>query len=232
MTAEFSTVGLTVYDALYGRKSVRAFLPDPVPRPAIERILAAAARAPSGNNVQPWRVRVLQGAARDRLVAAVLAFRAAHPSQESWGYQYYPSQWRQPYLARRRKVGWDMYGLLGIAKTDTEAMRRQMDLNFRFFDAPVGLLFTVDKHLELGSWIDCGMFVQSVALAAQAEGLGTCLQAAWVAHADIVGQTVGLGEDERLVCGMALGHPDANAPVNRLVTERAALEEFVIFEDA
>lgn len=204
---------LDVHEALRQRKSIRAFRPDPVPRATLERILAAAARAPSGTNIQPWQVRVLTGAALARLIDAVLAFRTANPGVENWAYPYYPKKWKEPYLARRRKVGWDLYGLLGITRADSEKIAAQHNRNFRFFDAPVGLIFTIDSELERGSWLDYGMFVQSVLLAAQAEGLGTCAQACWVGHADIVASTLGFAANEQLVCGVALGFADADAPV-------------------
>ena len=222
---------LDVFEALYQRKSIRAFLPDPVPRASVERILAAAAHAPSGTNTQPWHVRVLTGAARQRLVDAVLAFRTANPGVEHWAYSYYPKKWQEPFLGRRRKVGWDLYGLLGITRTESERIRDQHNRNFSFFDAPVGLMFTIERELELGSWLDYGMFIQSLALAAEADGLGTCLQAAWTAHADIVSSVLALPPNEQLVCGLALGYSDRNAVVNSLHTERAAVAEFATFID-
>lgn len=219
----------SVYDALYQRKSIRAFLPDPVPRPVIERILSAASRAPSGTNIQPWRVRVLSGAARQRLVDAVLAFRAAQPGVEDWGYPYYPVEWCEPYLSRRRKVGWDLYGLLGIGRSEKARIEAQQNRNFVFFDAPVGLVFSIEDVLQQGSWLDYGMFIQSIALAAQAEGLGSCIQACWVAHANVVASELAFEPNERLVCAMALGYPDRSAQVNRLSTERVALSELARF---
>ncbi len=223
---------LDVYAALHQRKSIRAFRPDPVPRAAIERILAAAARSPSGTNIQPWQVRVLTGAARARLVDAVLTFRKANPGVENWEYPYYPAKWKEPYLGRRRKVGWDLYALLGITRADKERIAAQHNRNFTFFDAPVGLIFSIDGDLERGSWLDYGMFIQSLLLAAEAEGLATCPQACWVGHADIVAETLSFAANERLVCGVALGFPDADAVVNQLCTERAPLADFVTFVDA
>jgi nitroreductase len=220
---------LSVHEALYQRKSVRAYRPDPVPRKIIERILLAAGRAPSGTNTQPWRVRVLTGKARQRLVNAVLAFRMENPSVENWGYAYYPPKWQDPYLSRRRKVGLDMYDLLGIGKGDTERMLAQQNQNFCFFDAPVGLVFSIGTMMERGSWLDYGFFIQSVALAATAEGLGNCIQASWAAHADVVESTLNFPPDEQLVCCMALGYPDPDAPINRLVTERMHLNELASF---
>ena len=168
-----------VLDAIASRRSVRAFLPTPVPRETVERILAAAARAPSGTNMQPWRVRVLTGAAKDRLSQAVL--RAAHdePDRHASEYAYYPAQFPEPYLSRRRKVGWDLYGLLGIKKGETDKMRAQHARNYVFFDAPVGMIFTIDRVLERGSWLDHGMFLENIMVAARGFGLHSCPQAAF-----------------------------------------------------
>ena len=219
------------HQTLYHRKSIRAFRSDPVSRETMERILAAAARSPSSTNTQPWRVRVLTGTARQRLTDAVLVFRAANPGVENWGYTYYPQHLGEPYLGRRRKLGWDMYGLLGITRADTDRIQAQHNRNFMFFDAPVGLIFTIDRNLERGSWLDYGLFIQSLAIAADEEGLGTCLQGAWVAHADIVASTMAFAPNEQLVCGLALGHPDLDAPVNRLCSERAPVADFAMFMD-
>ena len=219
---------MNLEDAVASRRSVRAFLPDPVPREAIERILGLAARAPSGTNIQPWRVHVLTSAARDGLVEAVCrAFDAGEAGEAE--YDYYPKEFFEPYLSRRRKVGWDLYGLLGIAKGDKAAMRAQQRRNFEFFGAPVGLMVTIDRRLGRGSWLDCGMFMQNLMLAARAEGLDTCAQAAWIAYHRIVAEKLGLHEEEMLVCGMALGRADPAAPENGLKTERAQVSEFAVF---
>ncbi|MDR2508079.1 MAG: nitroreductase [Candidatus Accumulibacter sp.] len=220
---------LGAYEALYMRKSIRAYRSSPVPRDSLERILTAAGRAPSGTNTQPWRVRVLTGNARQRLVDAVLAFRMSNPGVENWGYAYYPPKWQEPYSSRRRKVGLDMYGLLGIGKGDTGRMQEQQNRNFCFFDAPVGLVFSIGANMERGSWLDYGFFIQSIALAAVAEGLGSCIQACWVAHSDVVASALDFSPEERLVCCMALGFPDMAAPVNRLETERMSLDELALF---
>ena len=220
-----------VDEVIKSRYSCRAFLPELVSQDVVAEILSIASHAPSGTNIQPWRVRVLMGAARQRLVDAVLSFRAIHPGVEHWGYSYYPAQWQEPYLGRRRKVGWDLYGLLGINRSDTDRIRAQHNRNFMFFDAPVGLIFTIETELERGSWLDYGMFLQSVTLAAEAEGLGTCLQACWVAHADVVSNTLSFAPNEQIVCGLALGYPDQDSSVNRLITERAPVDEFVTFVD-
>lgn len=221
-----------VDDTITGRHSVRAFLPRPVPRGTLESILEVASRAPSGTNTQPWKVYVLQGHKRDLLVhdvcAAVDAVYAdptlASLYQEA--FPYYPRQWSQPYLDRRRENGWSLYGLLGITKGDKERMYAQMRRNFQFFDAPVGLIFTMDKVLEHGSLLDYGMFLQNIMLAARARGLATCPQAAWSAYGRIVLPHIGAGEQEVLLCGMALGYADTSATVNGLATPRVPASEF------
>ncbi|NMF90668.1 nitroreductase [Aromatoleum petrolei] len=210
------------------RHSIRAFLSVPVDRGTIEGLLRVAARAPSGNNIQPWRVHVVTGVKRDALVNAVCAaFDHADDSHEL-EYAYYPTEFFEPYLGRRRRSGWGLYAHLGIEKGDRERMRVQTRRNFRFFDAPVGLVFTIDRRLGQGSWLDYGMFLQNVMLAAEARGLSTCAQAAWNPYHRIISEALGLGEHEQLVCGMALGYADPDAPENALVTERAPLSEFVV----
>jgi nitroreductase len=222
---------MDVLEAMATRRSVRGFLPDPVPREAIEAILRAAARAPSGSNIQPWKVRVTVGEEKARLSAALRAAHAAGPAAPR-EYHYYPRAWREPYLARRRATGWGLYGLLGIAKGDVAAGRAQHARNFDFFGAPVGLIFTMDRDLETGSWLDVGMFLQNVMLAARGFGLDTCAQAAFCDFHDVVRRELGLAEDQVLVCGMSLGRADPAEPANRLVTARIPLAEFVAFGPA
>ncbi len=218
--------------ALLSRQSVRAFRPDPVPQAVLEQILAVAARAGSGSNTQPWKVYVLQGASRDRLVDTVCALHDAIAADPALGetyrpaYDYYAEQWFSPYLDRRRQNGWSLYGLLGIGRGDKEAMHAQHGRNFRFFDAPVGLIFTVDRALGRGALLDYGMFLQSIMLAARARGLHTCPQAAWNRFETVVLPQVGAGDHEMLVCGMALGHADGDAPVNTLRTPRETVADF------
>lgn len=215
---------LDVETAITGRRSIRRFLPDPVPREVIEDILAVAARAPSGANMQPWQVHVVTGTARRRVGAAVTA--AAARSERRPDYTYYPEEWFEPYRARRRKIGFDLYDLLGIARDDEAARAAQSRRNFLFFDAPVGLFVTVDRRLNLGSWLDCGMFLQNLLLAARAHGLETCAQASWVPYAGTVRATLGIDDGEVLLSGVALGYPDPAAPENALATERVRPADF------
>jgi nitroreductase len=220
-----------VDEAIASRRSIRAFLPTPVPQETIVDILRVAARAPSGTNTQPWKVHVLTGAAKAKLSAAIKAAfddpaaRATHAEQ----YAYYPTEWRSPYIDRRRKVGWDLYGLLGIGKTDKARMHEQHGRNYAFFDAPVGLIFTIDRVMQQGSWLDYGMFLQNIMVGARARGLDTCPQAAFTQFHRIIEEQLGLGPDEMVVCGMSLGYADPNAIENTLVTEREPVEGFTRF---
>lgn len=219
------------------RYSARAFLPDPVPRELLTRLLELASRAPSGVNIQPWKVYVLQGASRDELVSQVCAAQDAVRDDPALAaryqspYDYYPAQWFDPYLARRRENGWGLYGLLGIAKGDREAMYQQIQRNFRFFDAPVGIMLTMDRRLGRGALLDAGMFLQNLMLAARAHGLDSCPQGAWLDYHSIVMPLIGAGEDELLLCGMALGYADPKARVNEFRTPRVPVEAFTRWLD-
>ena len=217
--------------AITTRRSMRAFLPRPVPLETVERILEVASRAPSGTNTQPWQVVVLTGeplqALSRRIVAAHddPAERATHTEE----YAYYPTEWRSPYIDRRRKVGWDLYGLLGIGKTDKERMHAQHGRNYRFFDAPVGLIFTIDRVMRQGSWLDYGMFIQNVMVAARARGLHTCPQQAFAQYHRLIEQQLQMPPERMVVCGMSMGWADPDAPENRLVTEREPVAGFARF---
>jgi len=222
---------LSLDEVLLSRRSIRAFLPTPVPPETVADLLRLASRAPSGTNMQPWRVYVLQGTARDALCEKILTAhnspRVAATHQEE--FNYYPSEWKSPFLERRRKVGFDLYALLGIAKGDKTRMHEQQGRNFVFFDAPVGLICTMDRSLSLGSLLDYGMFLQSLMLAAKAQGLDTCPQAAFNRYHRIIREELRLPEQELVVCAMALGYADPDAPENRLESERAPLEEWARF---
>ncbi|MGH6814410.1 MAG: nitroreductase [Hyphomicrobiaceae bacterium] len=217
---------MTVEQAIAGRHSVRAFLPQPVPHELIARILSIAGWAPSGSNTQPWKVWVLTGEAKDTLARDLHArHQAGDPG--GWEYHYYAKTWREPYLGRRRKTGWGLYGLLGLARNDRDATRRQHGRNFLFFDAPVGLIFTIDRDMELGSWLDYGMFLQSIMIAARSFGLETCPQAAFAQYHEVIQRRLAIPPGQMVVCGMSLGYADPDAKVNTFRTERIALEEFV-----
>ncbi len=219
---------VSVEAAILGRHSCRAFLPTGVPRAAVERLLGLASHAPSGSNSQPWKVRVVQGSMRQRLSDEVVAAHfAGAPHVEA--YQYYPRAWTEPYLARRRKLGFDLYARVGIARGDKEGMSRQLARNYLFFDAPVGLFFSLDRDQGQSAWIDLGAFMQTFMLAARGVGLATCGLQAFAKFHEIVARRLGLGKEEVLVCAMALGFADETANVNRLVAERAAPAEFSEF---
>jgi nitroreductase len=221
--------GVPVAQALLSRRSVRGFKPTPVPRDVVEAILALAARAPSGTNCQPWKVHVCTGAAKAALTRDLVQAHFADDGTYCEEYAYYPKQWREPYLARRRKLGWDLYGLLGIAKGDRGGTSKQHAKNYEFFGAPVGLFFTLDRDMELGSWLDCGMFIQSVMIAARAFDLHTCPQAAFTPFHRIVRRHLGIPDSEILLCGMALGEIDAEARANALNTVREPVSGFTTF---
>ena len=219
--------------AVATRRSVRAFLPTPVPRATVERILALASRAPSGTNTQPWRVYVLTGeplrSLSRRLVAAYDDPQESARHTEE--YPYYPTEWVSPYIDRRRKIGWDLYGLLGIGRTDKARMHAQHRRNYEFFGAPVGLMFTIDRILRQGSWLDYGMFIEGVMVSARAHGLDTCPQAAFTPFHRIVTDEIRAPANEQLVCGMSLGWADPGAIENTLVTEREPVSGFARFLD-
>jgi nitroreductase len=226
------STSVTIQQALDSRMSARAFMQQAVSKETITDILHMASRAPSGTNTQPWKVYVLQGESRNSLVAKVCAAHdeiRAHPEKAAdyrEAYDYYPEKWVSPYIDRRRENGWSLYGLLGIGKADKDKMHAQHQRNYKFFDAPVGLMFTLDKVMGRGSLVDYGMFLQSVMLAARAHGLHTCPQAAWNGFATIILPHIGAGPDEMLVCGMALGFADDQDIVNTFRTPRETVASF------
>ena len=228
---ENSPNAAAVDDAIITRQSVRAFLPTPVDRATVETLLELSARSASGSNIQPWRVRVVAGAIKDRLEKAIfdaVARDGFEPYQREWN--YYPVNWREPFLGRRRKIGWGMYSLLGVAKGDFEGTQRARMRNYEFFGAPVGMIFTLDEDLEIGSWLDLGIYLGTLMIAARGHGLHTCPQAAFADFHKIIRPQLDIPQKEIIVCGMALGHIDPDAPVNRLATERAPLADYASFE--
>lgn len=217
---------VTVSEALRTRQSARAFLPTPVPLATITELLELARWAPSGSNIQPWRVHALSGSALQAVVDETLgmAMQGQAPEQE---YLYYASPLPEPYLSRRRANGWGLYGHLGIGKGDRAASATQALRNFAFFGAPVGLFFFIDAGLAQGSWLDYGMFVQSFMLAARERGLHTCPQAAWLPYHELARRHCGVDTGWTLVCGMGLGHLDPAEHVNGFRTPRLPTSDFL-----
>ena len=221
-------------DAAIGtRRSVRAFLSTPVPREVVTDILEVAARAPSGVNTQPWKVHVLTGGALRTLSQAIMAAfdDPAAAAEHVADFNSYPDEWTAPYIDRRRRVGWDLYGLLGIAKGDTARMHAQVRRNYEFFGAPVGLIFVIDRHMSRGGMLDYGMFMQTVMLAARARGLDTCPQAAFSIYHTVIREQLGIPPDQMVVCGMSLGHADPHAIENTLQTVREPASAFAVFHE-
>jgi nitroreductase len=229
--SEAAPAAEAVEQAIRSRRAVRAFLPDPVDPALVRHLLDLAAQAPSGTNMQPWKVRVLGPESRARLETALLKALDDPVFKPEEEYRYYPETFAEPYLSRRRKVGWDLYGLLGVTKGDREGARRHVAYNLRFFGAPVALMMTIDRSLEIGSWLDLGMFVQNLLIAAQGHGLDSCPQAIFARFHPVVREVLAIPESEIVVCGIALGRADPTAPANRLVPEREPVENFTTWLD-
>lgn len=223
---------MQVSEAVATRRSIRAFKPDPVERRTVEEILTLAARAPSGGNLQPWRVYVLLGQARDELVRRVAEARKRSRMGSPPEYHVYPPALAEPYRTRRFRVGEAMYALLGIGREDMAGRLAQFARNWEFFGAPVGLIFTIDRAMQQGQWADLGMYMQNVMLLARERGLDSCAQEAWAAWHKLLREFLSIPDNELVFCGMALGHADATAPVNALISERAPLEEFATIREA
>lgn len=215
---------VSAIDAVTGRRSVRAFLPTPVSDETVRAILAGASRAASGTNIQPWLVHVVTGAARSRLSHAALA--AMEAGETSPEYAYLPETLKEPYLSRRRKIGYDLFARYGIARNDYPARKAAMLRNYTFFGAPVGLFFTMERDHALGAWLDCGLFMQNVMVLARAHGLETCPQQAWCDIGGVVHRELAIPDSHVVLSGMALGHEDVAAPVNGLVSDRVAVDDF------
>ncbi|HQT64966.1 MAG: nitroreductase family protein [Acidocella sp. 20-57-95] len=221
---------MKVSEALATRLSVRDFLPDPIPEATLRRVLATAARAPSGGNLQPWFVTLLTGAPLQALVARASARALEAPRGESSEYSVYPDPLVEPYYGRRFKVGEDMYKLLGIPREDKTARRAWFGNNFRFFGAPVGMFCFVDRGMGQAQWSDLGMFLQSIMLLLREEGLDSCAQEFWAMFAATVYDELDVPENLMLFCGMAIGKRNPDAMVNKLVSDRAPLDDFATFK--
>jgi len=217
----------TVTAAVNTRRSMRAFKDTPLPDGLVDEILLSAARAPSGTNIQPWNVYVVTGKTRNSLCAAACKSFDDPDAKNEIEVAYYPEKWFEPYLARRQKIGWDLYGLLDIKKGDREKTHEQHKRNYLFFDAPVGLIFTLHRDLATGSWLDYGMFLQNIMLLCREAGLHSCAQASWADYHAVVREQLNIDASEVVVCGIAVGYADESAIENQLVSERAELSEFV-----
>ena len=224
------TARCDAFQALASRRSVRAFYPDrPVERRIVEQILELAARAPSGTNTQPWKVRVVAGATRDRLCARLTQAHEHDEAECEEEYPYYPKQWSEPYLSRRRQLGKSLYAVAGVAKGDLAAMKQQLGRNYQFFGAPVGLMICIDRQLEVGSWLDLGTFLMGIMVAARGFGLHTCPQQAFARFHRLIRMELNIPRQEYVVCGMAIGYEDESADVNRLATVREPVDAFATF---
>ena len=220
-----------VFEAARTRRSIRAYKPDAVPPAMLREVIGLGRHAPSGSNIQPWRVHVLTGATLKRVGDAIRrAFLADEPGHRR-DYDYYTDPVYEPYLARRRQCGWGLYGTLGIGRGDHEKSRAYRATNYNFFGAPAGLVFTIDRGLEKGSWLDYGMFLQTIMLAARARGLHTCAEASIASYPDIVRRELGIGPEWVVICGMAMGYADPDAVVNTFQPPRIELEEYAVFLD-
>jgi len=220
-----------VFKAARTRRSIRAYQPTSVPIEIVREIVALGRHAPSGSNIQPWRVHVLTGATLVRVGTAIQkAFLTDEPGHKR-DYDYYTDPIEEPYLARRRQCGWGLYSTLGIGRGEREKSRAYRATNYNFFSAPVGLIFTIDRKLERGSWLDYGMFLQTIMLAARAEGLHTCAEAAIASYPDIVRRELGITPDWIVICGMAMGYADPEAVINTFQPPRIELDEYATFLD-
>ena len=222
-------MNIEVKDAIISRRSIRQFTSEPISNEVITDILEVAARAPSGTNIQPWKVHVLTGSMKDE-VCATASKSFLDPNKYNKNDRlHYMEKFRDPYITRRRKVGWDLYALLDIKKGDYEKTKSFHVQNFSFFGAPLGLIFTIEKDLGWMSWLDYGMFLQNICIAARAYGLHTCAQASWSGVHEDISPLLKISENHLIHCGMSIGMEDKQAVVNQLRTDRADLDDFVTF---
>jgi nitroreductase len=231
MTNVSTTPAADVFEAARTRRSVRAYKPDPVPAQTLRDIVELGRWTPSGSNIQPWRVHVLTGATLKRVGGSIQQAFLANEAGHKRDYNYYTDPIEEPYLARRRACGWGLYGTLGIGRGDHEKSKAYRATGYNFFGAPVGLVLTIDRKLEVGSWFDYGMFAQTLMLAARARGLHTCPEAAIASYPDIVRRELHISRDWTIMCGMALGYADERAVINTFQPERIALEDYATFHE-
>ena len=220
---------MNVFEAIENRKSIRAFKPDEIPLADLHRLAEICQRAPSGTNTQPWKVWFCRGAVKEKISKTVIAKAMSGKAKSYTDFDYYPESWTDTHNARRRAVGWSLYGLLGITKDDRDGRMRQTLRNFQFFDAPVGAFITIEKYLTRGSWADVGLYAQTMMLAAQELGIDTCPQAAWIPFQEDIFEILEIPEDQELVTGMSLGYADPEKIENTLVSERERMEDVATF---
>jgi len=231
VTSDIHKPAADVFDAARTRRSIRAYTAQPVPKETLREIVAAGRHAPSGSNIQPWRAYVLTGATLKRLGDAITqAFMTDEPGHHR-DYDYYTEPIEEPYLARRRQCGWGLYGTLGIAKGEHERSKAYRARNYSFFGAPAALVFTIDSNLEKGSWLDYGMFLQTIMLAARARGLHTCAEASIASYPEIVRRELGIEQGNTVICGMAMGYADPDDIINTFQPPRIGVEDFAVFLD-
>jgi nitroreductase len=231
VSEDINKAAADVFEAARTRRSIRAYKPDPVPVGTLREIVAAGRHAPSGSNIQPWHVHVLTGATLKRVGAAIQEAFLTGEAGHMRDYEYYTDPIEEPYLARRRQCGWGLYGTLGIARGEREKSKAYRARNYTFFGAPAGLVFTIDRKLERGSWLDYGMFLQTIMLAARARGLHTCPEASIASYPDIVRRELKISDQYIVICGMAMGYADPNDVVNTFQPPRIALEDYAVFLD-
>ena len=231
MTHELSKPAADVFEAARTRRSIRAFKADAIPAETLREIVALGRHAPSGSNIQPWRVHVLTGATLNRVGGAIQQAFLNDEKDHKRDYNYYTEPIEEPYLARRRACGWGLYSTLGIGRGDHEKSKAYRASNYIFFGAPAGLVLTIDRTLEVGSWFDYGLFAQTLMLAARARGLHTCAEASIASYPDIVRRELGITRDWTIMCGIAMGYAQDDAVVNTFQPERIALEDYATFYD-
>lgn len=220
-----------VFEAARTRRSIRAYKPEPVPPGVVREIVALGRHAPSGSNIQPWRVHVLTGETLKRVGKSIQqAFLNDEPGHKR-DYNYYTDPIYEPYLTRRRQCGWGLYGTLGIGRGERDKSKAYRASNYTFFGAPVGLIFSIERKLEIGSWLDYGMFLQTIMLAARAKGLHTCPEAAIASYPDIVRRELGISADWVIICGMAMGYADPDALINTFQPPRIEIDDYAAFLD-
>jgi nitroreductase len=220
---------MNVTDAILSRVSCRAFLDTPVAPETLSDILDVARHAPSGGNLQPWRVHVLAGGPLRDFVALIRSKLPSLPQGEGTEYPVYPPNLKEPYRSRRFQCGEDLYATIGIGREDKPRRLAQFARNYEFFGAPAAMFFVIDRIMGADQWADVGMFMQNVMLLARERGLHTCPQEAWASWHRSVTEFLGLPPEHMLFCGLAIGYRDDSAPINSLRTARAPLEEFVRF---